>query len=162
MKRIVTIVLPVIDRESTESAASLLDKSESVRLDLASLAEGATKVEILVSDEEAARILGVVLGGPLAGDQHESDADADDELPGIEQLVRQELKSADPTAINLLDQIMARIERVLIQQVYSECDHVKSRAAIRLGINRNTLLKKLRQFGALTDEEHAEALQNQS
>ncbi|HVJ67630.1 MAG TPA: helix-turn-helix domain-containing protein, partial [Caulifigura sp.] len=70
----------------------------------------------------------------------------------IEFLVQRELQIAEPGAQDLLDRIIKRVERQLISKVYSDCDYVKSRAATRLGINRNTLLKKLREFGELAED----------
>ena len=41
---------------------------------------------------------------------------------------------------------MGRVERELIQQVLQACDRVQIKAAARLGINRNTLHKKLSEY----------------
>ena len=43
--------------------------------------------------------------------------------------------------------IVDRVEREVIAQVLAECDGVQIKAASRLGINRNTLHKKLKQYG---------------
>jgi DNA-binding protein Fis len=40
-----------------------------------------------------------------------------------------------------------RIERELIAQVMIHCDNVQTKAAAKLGINRNTLHKKMREYG---------------
>ena len=42
--------------------------------------------------------------------------------------------------------IVGRVERELIQQVLQSCDRVQIKAAARLGINRNTLHKKLAEY----------------
>ncbi len=39
-----------------------------------------------------------------------------------------------------------RVERELIAQVLASCEHVQIKAAARLGINRNTLHKKLKEY----------------
>ena len=39
------------------------------------------------------------------------------------------------------------MERELIAQVLAECGGVQTKAAARLGINRNTLHKKLKEYG---------------
>ena len=39
------------------------------------------------------------------------------------------------------------MERELILQVLADCDNVQTKAADRLGINRNTLRKKLEEYG---------------
>jgi len=44
-------------------------------------------------------------------------------------------------------QIVDAVERELILQVMQQCQHVQTKAAARLGMNRNTLHKKLKQYG---------------
>ena len=39
------------------------------------------------------------------------------------------------------------MERELIAQVMASCDSVQTKAASKLGINRNTLHKKLKEYG---------------
>ena len=48
---------------------------------------------------------------------------------------------------NLFSKIVSRIETELISQIMTECDNVQIKAAKRLGINRNTLHKKLKDYG---------------
>jgi DNA-binding NtrC family response regulator len=62
------------------------------------------------------------------------------------ELVRQGLLAAGPQANDLYDRVVGRVERELIQQVLAACDRVQIKAAARLGINRNTLHKKLSEF----------------
>jgi DNA-binding NtrC family response regulator len=62
------------------------------------------------------------------------------------ELVRQGISTAGPNANNLYDRIVGRIERELIKQVLHTCDRVQIKAAARLGINRNTLHKKLAEY----------------
>jgi DNA-binding NtrC family response regulator len=62
------------------------------------------------------------------------------------ELVRQGVRSAGPAATDLYDRIVGRVERELIQQVLQNCDRVQIKAAARLGINRNTLHKKLAEY----------------
>ena len=59
------------------------------------------------------------------------------------ELVRQGLRAAGPTANDLHNRIVGQVERELIQQVLVTCERVQIKAAARLGINRNTLHKKL-------------------
>ncbi len=49
--------------------------------------------------------------------------------------------------MGLHTQIVNRVEKELIAQVMSSCNHVQTKAAARLGINRNTLHKKLKEYG---------------
>ena len=62
------------------------------------------------------------------------------------ELVRQGISTAGPNANDLHDRIVGRVERELIQQVLQTCDRVQIKAAARLGINRNTLHKKLAEY----------------
>jgi DNA-binding NtrC family response regulator len=69
------------------------------------------------------------------------------DLPALcAELVRQGIRSAGAAANDLHDRIVGRVERELIQQVLQNCDRVQIKAAARLGINRNTLHKKLEEF----------------
>jgi DNA-binding NtrC family response regulator len=62
------------------------------------------------------------------------------------ELVRQGIHAAGPNANDLHDRIVGQVERELIQQVLQACDRVQIKAAARLGINRNTLHKKLSEY----------------
>jgi DNA-binding NtrC family response regulator len=62
------------------------------------------------------------------------------------ELIRQGISTAGPNANDLHDRIVGRVERELIQQVLQSCDRVQIKAAARLGINRNTLHKKLAEY----------------
>jgi DNA-binding NtrC family response regulator len=71
----------------------------------------------------------------------------------IERLVRLSLENASGNGdITLYDRLVRGVERELIEQVLRECDGVQIKAAARLGINRNTLHKKLEFFGLSEDE----------
>jgi DNA-binding NtrC family response regulator len=61
-------------------------------------------------------------------------------------LIEQGIAAAGPHADNLHAQIVNRVERELIAQVMSGCEGVRIKAAAKLGINRNTLHKKLKQY----------------
>ncbi|MBL9125717.1 MAG: sigma-54-dependent Fis family transcriptional regulator, partial [Planctomycetaceae bacterium] len=63
------------------------------------------------------------------------------------ELVQQGLATAGPQEDNLHTKIVNRVERELIIQVLAACDSVQIKAAARLGINRNTLHKKLKEYG---------------
>jgi DNA-binding NtrC family response regulator len=62
------------------------------------------------------------------------------------ELVRQGVRAAGPGANDLHTRIVGQVERELIQQVLQSCERVQIKAAARLGINRNTLHKKLAEF----------------
>lgn len=72
------------------------------------------------------------------------------------ELVEQGLLTAGPQEDNLHTRIVNRVERELIAQVMAACDNVQIKAAARLGINRNTLHKKLKEYGLDNNGEAAE------
>ena len=63
------------------------------------------------------------------------------------ELVEQGIDAAGPSDENLYATIVNRVERELIAQVMAACENVQVKAADRLGINRNTLHKKLEEYG---------------
>jgi DNA-binding NtrC family response regulator len=64
-----------------------------------------------------------------------------------EELVHMGLGEAGADAEDVHSRIVDRVEREVIAQVLQECAGVQIKAAGRLGINRNTLHKKLKQYG---------------
>ena len=64
-----------------------------------------------------------------------------------EELVHRGLGDAGTEAGDVHSRIVDRVEREVITQVLQECAGVQIKAAGRLGINRNTLHKKLKQYG---------------
>jgi transcriptional regulator with PAS, ATPase and Fis domain len=63
-----------------------------------------------------------------------------------EAVVKQGLGAADDNATDLHGQVVDRVEKELIVQVLAACEGVQTKAAARLGINRNTLHKKIKQY----------------
>ncbi len=61
-------------------------------------------------------------------------------------LVQQGIAEAGANDENLHSRIVDRVERELIAQVLASVGHVQTKAAVRLGINRNTLHKKIRDY----------------
>ncbi len=64
----------------------------------------------------------------------------------IQQLVRTGIQTISPDQGDLYDRLVHGVERELIEQVLIDCDDVHVKAAARLGINRNTLHKKVTYF----------------
>ena len=64
-----------------------------------------------------------------------------------EELVLTSLNGVTDKDNDIHSRIVDRVEREVISQVMKTCDHVQIKAAARLGINRNTLHKKLKQYG---------------
>jgi DNA-binding protein Fis len=69
------------------------------------------------------------------------------------EVVQQGLVAAPADETNQHEKIVNRVERELIVQVMQSCNGVQTKAATRLGINRNTLRSKLQQYNL---EEQAE------
>jgi DNA-binding NtrC family response regulator len=63
------------------------------------------------------------------------------------EFVRRGIATAGPESEDLHAAVVNRVERELIAQVLADCQGVRTRAADRLGINRNTLQKKLKEYG---------------
>jgi transcriptional regulator with GAF, ATPase, and Fis domain len=68
------------------------------------------------------------------------------------ELVQQGLTTSAPGETNLHSKVVDRVEKELIVQVLAACDGVQIKAAARLGINRNTLHKKLKDYGIEEEE----------
>ncbi len=64
-----------------------------------------------------------------------------------EELVYIGLNGMSSEDTDLHGRIVDRVEREVIAQVLSDCGNVQIKAAARLGINRNTLHKKIKQYG---------------
>ncbi|MCR9115624.1 MAG: sigma-54 dependent transcriptional regulator [bacterium] len=63
-----------------------------------------------------------------------------------QELVQQGMDEAGPESDNLMRQIVSRVEKELISQVLLHANKVQTKAADRLGINRNTLHKKIQEL----------------
>ncbi|PSJ80325.1 Fis family transcriptional regulator [Neisseria iguanae] len=75
---------------------------------------------------------------------------------GIAQCVAQNLKQyfkdlAGETPVGVYDMVLHQVEKPMLQCVMDECNGNQSKAAVMLGLNRNTLRKKLLQYGLLDD-----------
>lgn len=63
-----------------------------------------------------------------------------------QQLVRRGMSEADKARQPLHSYVVNQVEKELIAQVLDECEQVQTKAALRLGINRNTLHKKVKEY----------------
>ena len=72
--------------------------------------------------------------------------------------MQQVVAAAGPNAEDLYNKIVNRVERELFAQVLASCDNVQIKAASKLGINRNTLHKKLKEHGLDQSEEKPQAV----
>lgn len=69
------------------------------------------------------------------------------------ELIGLGMTGADDSMTNLYEKIVSLVERELIHQVLKSCQGIQTKAANRLGINRNTLHKKISEYG-LESEAH--------
>ena len=65
----------------------------------------------------------------------------------VYEFVQQTISSSGEDEENLHGKIVGRVEKEVIAQTMLECNSVQTKAATRLGINRNTLHKKLKEYG---------------
>jgi DNA-binding NtrC family response regulator len=65
----------------------------------------------------------------------------------VGELVHHAVTRSPADDAQLYHNVVGRIERELIEQVLADCSGVQIKAAARLGINRNTLHKKLKEYG---------------
>jgi two-component system response regulator AtoC len=71
----------------------------------------------------------------------------------IQNLVHAGIQSVPAEQGRLYERLVGGVERELIEQVMQLCDNVQIKAAARLGINRNTLHKKMTEFQGLSNKE---------
>jgi DNA-binding NtrC family response regulator len=62
------------------------------------------------------------------------------------EVVVEGIRQCSADATNLHSVIVDRVEKELIAQVLASCNYVQTKAATRLGINRNTLHKKMKDY----------------
>ncbi len=74
----------------------------------------------------------------------------------VAEVVQQGVMTAGNDSTNLHQQVVSRVEKELILQVLQSTNNVQTKAATRLGINRNTLRAKLVEFGLVDDVEKEE------
>lgn len=136
MKRIVVHVFP-------ESSGTATADASGVGGDLPrATAREPLRVEALLSDTQAQRLLSMLVDQEPRGDARVM----------IEEMLQKQLDLAGPEAGDLFERIVLNVERQLITQVFDACERVKTRAAARLGIDRNTLHKKLRKYELIEEE----------
>jgi DNA-binding protein Fis len=141
MKRIVVHVFP----DGASPAARGNDPADENGTHAVNASSGqreTLRIEALLSDVQAQRLLSMLV-------EREPQADA---RAMIQEMLQKQLDLAGPEASDLFDRIVLDVERQLITQVFDDCERVKTRAAARLGIDRNTLHKKLRSYELIGDE----------
>lgn len=144
MKRIVAFVLPATTRATERRDADDAGRSPAESIGMPEEhGAGALRLEALVTDQQATRLVDLLIeDGPVSRDKRV-----------LQELLEREVESAGPDAHDLFERIVVPVERSLIMHVYAECNRVKTWAATRLGINRNTLHKKLQEYGMADDDD---------
>ena len=64
----------------------------------------------------------------------------------VKDVVQEGIRISNPDHTDLHSKVVDRVEKELISQVLSSCNFVQTKAAARLGINRNTLHKKMKDY----------------
>jgi transcriptional regulator with PAS, ATPase and Fis domain len=64
----------------------------------------------------------------------------------VVDVVQEGIRMSSPDQTDLHSKVVDRVEKELIAQVLASCSFVQTKAAMRLGINRNTLHKKMKDY----------------
>jgi DNA-binding NtrC family response regulator len=110
------------------------------------------------SDELTLDLLPAVVTGKLEADPVVADpvSKATDFESLATEVVQLGIRSNPNDATNLHSAIVDRVEKELIAQVLAGCNYVQTKAATKLGINRNTLHKKIKDYNLEGSEEPVE------
>jgi transcriptional regulator with GAF, ATPase, and Fis domain len=73
------------------------------------------------------------------------------------EVVAEGIRTSPNDSSDLHQRIVDRVEKELIIQVLQQCNHIQTKTAHRLGINRNTLHKKLKDYGIEEADENGAA-----
>ena len=97
------------------------------------------------SDELTLHLLpGCVTGAAQASNSNESRPLDFESL--VKDVVQEGVRIGNPEQTDLHSKVVDRVEKELIAQVLTACNFVQTKAATRLGINRNTLHKKMKDY----------------
>jgi DNA-binding NtrC family response regulator len=110
------------------------------------------------SDELTLELLPAVVTGKLEEEPvvEASVSKATDFESLATEVVQLGIRSNPNDATNLHSAIVDRVEKELIAQVLAGCNYVQTKAATKLGINRNTLHKKIKDYNLEGSEEPIE------
>ncbi|MDA0808731.1 MAG: hypothetical protein O2945_13850 [Planctomycetota bacterium] len=155
MKRVIVQILPV-EARSTETKAESSNEPASERelLPISGRArppvnqecdnDTGVRVEAVVSAERARTVVDTVLNV-----NELSKVDSFERM--VDLLVQRELANDDTG--QLFHRVMSCVEKALVEKAYFECGQVQTRTAERLGVNRNTIHKKLLKHELLDPED---------
>lgn len=149
MLKLVTLIVDPVpgtgdssDMTSTRTGAGVVDDSAPGRR---SALPGSLCIETQLSESKAQLLVEMLLGL-----ERNSEHDSSEDL--ITTLIRGRMQELNEPHGHLFDKILSNVERIVIQHAFEDCDRVQTKAADRLGIDRNTLHKKLRKYNLLRTE----------
>ena len=149
--RLVTLVVTSVDTEtgsrSCRSSAGAVEPSKPNTDNAAE--DGSIRLDAVVSAGRARAIVDAMLGN--------SDTKTAALERTLETVVERELESAETHGM-LFERLMSTVERILIGRVYESCQGIQTQAAEQLGINRNTLHKKLCKYKLLLATQQVESV----
>lgn len=96
----------------------------------------------------------------VLGDAPKTDAAvfrAHDDESLIQEFVYNGIQKADTDATDLHKKIVEPVEKELLVQVLEACNQTQTKAAARLGMNRNTLYKKMKEYGLEKNNDKSES-----
>ena len=99
----------------------------------------------------------------VLGDAPKTDAAvfrAHDDESLIQEFVYNGIQKADDGAADLHKRIVEPVEKELLVQVLEACNQTQTKAAKRLGINRNTLFKKMKEYGLVKNSEKSDSTES--
>ncbi|MEL7498684.1 MAG: sigma 54-interacting transcriptional regulator [Planctomycetota bacterium] len=134
-----------LTRVSTEASSALVEYAfPGNLLELKTYMERA--VVLAETNELTRSLLPPAITGGIPEAQSYVFRPTDDEAL-LREFVNSQLGKAGTETEDLFERIVGPLEKELIAQVLEACQQTQTKAAKRLGINRNTLYKKLVQFG---------------
>lgn len=145
MKRIVAYVSPLQPDDRLESFRSQADevvaKTDSSNiLELNTEKDGTVRFEAVLSDKRINQIVDALLQANEMQNEAES---------LVSELMRAQFRDSPESSQGVFHRILSDVEKELLNQAFEECNHVKTKTAAKLGIDRNTLHKKLQRHGLI-------------
>ncbi|MDA0589866.1 MAG: hypothetical protein O2820_06385 [Planctomycetota bacterium] len=134
MKRVIVQILPADESSSDQESIQPANGNETASGRNGQDADPGVRLEAVISLERARIVVDTMLdAGSFNGD------DLADRM--IDRLVQREL--ASDHSGHVFHRVISSVERALLRHAFAECDHIQTRTADRLGVNRNTIHKKL-------------------
>lgn len=145
MKRVIVQILPAEDL-SPESSEP--ENGNGAVGQNGQETDPGVRLEAVVSQERARIVVDTVLDTDTSTGSNSSDRI-------IDLLVQRELSSDDSGQV--FHRLISSVERALLEHAFAECDRIQTRTADRLGVNRNTIHKKLLKHHLIQPDEIAPA-----